>query len=242
MGPLRRVRSDDDAEVPGCTLLLWFMQSERDVPQKTCNMFFFFRCMYFHIIVLSRSRDSCTWMTWSLYYANRIQVPAHEPKRDLNWVVEMCQTLKQKFPVIKPNQLLDKNGGEILQFVLRMWWMPQAFLARHVLVEGWRRTWAMILEGVFLGLKLAGYPKQRYAARCEETCFITDQTVAQVQFALCLNPVNIWYSRRFGSCGQLTCTGPAASAVEWRQFGWHFSESWGAMFLRDTSWFWQWEL
>ena len=77
----------------------------------------------------------------------------------------------------------------------------------------------MILEGVFLGLKLAGYPKQRYAARCEETCFITDQTVAQVQFALCLNPVNIWYSRRFGSCGQLTCTGPAASAVEWRQFG-----------------------
>ena len=42
----------------------------------------------------------------------------------------------------------------------------------------------------FLGLKLD--PKQRYTVRCEETCFITDHTVAQVQFALCLSPVNIW--------------------------------------------------
>ena len=115
---------------------------------------------------------------------------------------------------------------------LRMWWMPQAFLARRVLVEGWRRTWDVILQGVFLAWSFIQNKDTLYAVRRHASSLITPWLRCSLHYVLALSI----FGRRFGSYGQLTRTGPAASAVEWRQFGWHFSESWGAMFPRETSW------
>ena len=115
---------------------------------------------------------------------------------------------------------------------LRMWWMPQAFLARRVLVEGRRRTWDVILQGVFLAWSFIQNKDTLYAVRRHASSLITPWLRCSLHYVLALSI----FGRRFGSYGQLTRTGPAASAVEWRQFGWHFSESWGAMFPRETSW------
>lgn len=87
-------------------------------------------------------------------------------------------------------------------------------------------------KGVFLAWSFIQNKDTLYAVRRHASSLITPWLRCSLHYVLAL-----WISgRRFGSYSQLTRTGPAARAVEWRQFGWHFSESWGAMFPRETSW------
>lgn len=137
------------------------------------------------------------------------------------------------YPVIQLDQLLDGKKVEFLQCffkdVVDAPGIPrETRLGRRVEEDLGCDT----EKGVFLAWSFIQNKDTLYAVRRHASSLITPWLRCSLHYVLAL-----WISgRRFGSYGQLTRTGPAASAVEWRQFGWHFSESWGAMFPRETSW------